>query len=373
MSIYLDHNATAPLRAEARAAMQAAFDCVGNPSSVHAEGRKARAMIEAARSQIVDLMGGCAGRICFTSGGTEANALGVLGGARSNGVGRLIISAIEHDAVRGAADQSGLPVEGLRVDETGLADLDHLKALLEAGPKALVALMAVNNETGVIQPVSDAATLVREAGGLLHVDAVQAAGRIPLGEIGMMADFVALSAHKIGGPKGAGALHIAKARDVAPLLTGGGQELGDRAGTENLPGIAGFGAAAQAALKDLDDQDRIAALRDRLEDQLTDATVMGKAAPRVANTTALLMRGAKAETQVMAFDLEGICVSAGSACSSGKVGPSHVMAAMGLGDEDAQSVVRVSLGPQTSGAEIETFCAAWRAIHGRLAKRASAA
>jgi len=372
MSIYLDYNATSPLRDEARAAMLAAMDVIGNPSSVHSEGRKARSMVEAARTRIMDLMGGCAGRICFTSGGTEANALGVIGGAKANGAERLILSAIEHDAVRGAAEASGLAVETLSVTADGVADLDHLRTLLN-GPKALVALMAVNNETGVIQPIAEAAALIREANGLLHVDAVQAAGRIALGEIGLSADTVALSAHKIGGPKGVGALHIGKAYDVTPLLKGGGQELGDRAGTENLVGIAGFGAAAQKALAELEDQDRLAGLRDTVEQTLGDAQVIGQAAPRVSNVSALLMAGVKAETQIMAFDLEGICVSAGSACSSGKVGPSHVMTAMGLDDDQSQSVIRVSLGFGTTQDEIEKFCAAWRAIHGRLAGRASAA
>ena len=372
MSIYLDYNATSPLRAQARAAIEAALDVTGNPSSVHAEGRRARGLVEQARGAVMDLMGGCAGRICFTSGGTEANALGVIGGAKAQGAERLIISAIEHDAVRGAAEASGLPVKVLTVTPDGVADLDHLKELL-AGPKALVALMAVNNETGVIQPIAEAADLIRAAGGLFHVDAVQAAGRIPLGEIGMSADTVALSAHKIGGPKGIGALHIAKAYDLRALFTGGGQELGDRAGTENVLGIAGFGAAAQAALNELEDQDRIASLRDGIEADLNAARPIGNRAPRVSNVSALKMDGVKAETQVMAFDLEGICVSAGSACSSGKVGASHVMAAMGLDEDEAQTVIRVSLGFATTRDECEKFCAAWRAIHGRLAGRASAA
>lgn len=370
---YLDYNATAPLSEAARTAMLAAMDDgFANPSSVHQAGREAKRIVEAARAQVVDLCGGCAGRVVFTSGGTEANSLALLGGAKANGIERLVISGVEHPSVAQAAHAAGLPVDVIATLPNGLVDLGRLQKLLNNG-RALVSVMAVQNELGTIQPIEQIAALVEEAGSLLHVDAVQAAGREPLGAITALADFVSLSAHKIGGPKGVGALHIKAGREIAPILVGGGQELGSRAGTENVYAIAGFGAAAVEAVVRLEQQASIAALRDRMEQAISveGGVIVGKDAPRVANTSAIQMRGVSAETQVMALDLEGFMVSAGSACSSGKVGASAALLNMGFSEDEAKSVIRVSLGPDTTEQEIEGFIKAWTNLNARLARCAA--
>lgn len=374
--IYLDWNATTPLRPEARAAILAAYDLIGNPSSVHAEGREARRLVEEARATLAAAVGAQARNVVFTSAGTEANALALAPGLRGPSCGpveRLLVSAIEHASVlaggRFPADRIGL----IQVTRAGVVDLDHLKRELHKGPPALVSIMAANNETGALQPVSEAAAIVHEAGGLLHVDAIQALGKIPfyINVIGV--DLATFSAHKIGGPKGVGALVM---RDgisgLEAVLRGGGQELNRRAGTENVAGIAGFGAAMKAALQALpEDASRMASLRDHLENGLRSiagATVFADNVARLPNTVLFTSPGLKAETAVIGFDLEGIAVSSGSACSSGKVQPSHVLSAMGNDPAVAQGAVRLSLGWSTTAEDINRALEAWRKLGNTLLK-----
>jgi cysteine desulfurase len=372
--VYLDWNATTPLRAEARDAMAAAWDIQGNPSSVHAEGRQARRLVEAARSAIADAVGALPRDVVFTSGGTEANALALTTGLRrASGlpVQRLLVSAIEHASVlaggRFPADAIGM----IGVDGSGLLDLDRLRAALAGGPVALVSVMLANNETGALQPISEVADIVHSAGGLLHVDAIQAFGKIPFDIKAIGADLVTLSGHKIGGPKGVGAVVVAEGvSGLEPQLRGGGQELGRRAGTENVAGIAGFGAAARAAMNSLGNEAiRVESLRNRLESGLRETPgiiVFSHDAPRLPNTTLFTVPGLKAETAVIGFDLAGVAVSSGSACSSGKVQPSHVLEAMGFGPEIAQGAVRLSLGWSTIEADIDCGLEAWRKLAGTL-------
>jgi cysteine desulfurase len=361
---YLDWNATAPLRQEAAAAMQAALALCGNPSSVHRWGREARRRVEAARAAVAALAGAATDGVVFTSGGTEANHLALLGSGRA----RVLVSAVEHSSVLQAVPDA----ERIPVDADGLVDPTALAALLDRdqGP-ALVSVMLANNETGVIQPARKLAALAHSHGALFHCDAVQAAGKIPLSLAELGADFLTLSAHKIGGPAGIGAL-VSSGADVTPLLRGGGQERNRRAGTENLAGIAGFAAAAAAC--DPAEYGRVRDLRDRLEAALPPgAIVVGAGAPRLPNTSAIAMPGVPAETQIIALDLDGVMVSAGAACSSGKVGPSHVLAAMGLAPEIADATIRVSLGWSTSEADIAHFIDAWTALYRRTQGRARAA
>ena len=351
---YLDANATEPLRPEARAAAIAAMDLVGNPSSVHAAGRAARRVLEDARADVARRYGVAAGSVVFTSGGTEANALAIhsLRAGR-----RVIVGATEHDAVRAAAADADV----LPVDAAGVADLGVLAGLLARGP-ALVCLMLANNETGTLQPVEAAAALCRRHGALLHVDAVQAAGRLPMAMIG---DSMALSSHKLGGPKGAGALLLGPGVDVGPLVAGGGQERGRRGGTPALPAIAGFAAAANAPMPD------VAGLRDAAEAAAVGcgAVVLG-GAHRLPNTACLALPGVRADTQVIALDLAGVQVSAGAACSSGKVGASHVLQAMGCGELAGQAI-RVSLPWNVTEADVAAFARAYADMAARLRKMAA--
>ncbi|MFL5239616.1 MAG: cysteine desulfurase family protein [Rhizomicrobium sp.] len=374
--VYLDWNATTPLRPEARAAMAAAWEVSGNPSSVHAEGRQARRLIEDARNVIATAVGARPQDVVFASGGTEANALALTPGLRrvaSPPVQRLLASAIEHASVLSGGRFAPEAVGTIAVTRSGLLDLDDLRGKLDRGSPALLSVMLANNETGALQPVAEVADIVHKAGGLLHVDAIQAFGKIPF-ELGMLrADVVTLSAHKIGGPKGVGAVVLAEGlQGLEPLLRGGGQELGRRAGTENVAGISAFGAAAKAAVTALrDDAARLEALRDSLEDRLRQTPgmiVFSDRVPRLPNTTLFTAPGLKAETAVIGFDLAGIAVSSGSACSSGKVQPSHVLAAMGFGRELAQGAVRLSLGWSTSEADIDLAVKAWRKLANTLLK-----
>lgn len=372
---YLDHNATAPLRPEARAAMLDALDALGNPSSVHAEGRRVRAIVEEARERVADLAGVTPAQVVFMSGATEANC-SVL----RAGWGAILVPGIEHESVLAPARASGCEVIEVDADGEGRAELSAIPAALEqvsgGEQPVLVALQAANNETGVIQPVAEAAEIAREHGALIHTDAVQAAGRIPLNFDLLGVDTLSLSAHKLGGPKGVGALILKDGLDIAPLVVGGGQERRRRAGTENVPGIAGFGAAAAAAKRDLADIGRIATLRDRLEREAVAAApgalVIGKRAQRLPNTSCLALPGMSAETLVIRFDLAGIAISAGAACSSGKVGASTVLAAMGLPEDVARSAIRVSLGWSTTDRDVDAFLAAWSSIAGRGRERAVA-
>jgi cysteine desulfurase len=360
---YFDWNATAPLRQEARAAMVTSLGLTGNASSVHAEGRAVRRLVELAREQVAGLAGAEAKNVTFTSGATEANMLALTPaieiGGRKEPRDRLFISAIEHPSVRSGGRFSADAVEELPVTGAGVVDLHALRSAIARAERPFVSVMLANNETGVIQPIADIAAIVHAANGVLHVDAVQGPGRIAcrIGELG--ADLMSLSAHKLGGPQGAGALvsrgdiHIGE-----PLIKGGGQERGLRAGTENVAAIAGFGAAAAVAANQADAA-RMAGSRDRLEAGikaiLPEALIFGESAPRLPNTTLFAVPGMKAETAIISFDLNGIAVSSGSACSSGKVQASHVLAAMGVEPSLAQGAVRVSLGWSTSESDIENL------------------
>jgi len=372
--VYLDWNATTPLRSEARAAMVAAYDLVGNPSSVHAEGREARRLVEEARSTLASAVGALPRNVVFTSAGTEANALALSPGLRGPSGGpveRLLVSAVEHASVLAGGRFPAAKVGHIRVTRAGVVDLDHLKALLKDGPPTLVSIMAANNETGALQPVAEAAGIVHDAGGLLHVDAIQALGKIAFNINAVGADLATFSAHKIGGPKGTGALVVAEGvSGVEPLLRGGGQELNRRAGTENVAGIAGFGAAVRAALQALpEDAKQMATLRDRLENgirAIAGATIFSDNTERLPNTILFTAPGLKAETAVIGFDLEGIAVSSGSACSSGKVQSSHVLSAMGFDPAVAQGAVRLSLGWSTEPDDINRALEAWRKLGNTL-------
>jgi len=353
---YLDWNATAPVLPEVAEAMAEALALCGNPSSVHRWGRAARQAVEAARAEVAALAGVSPDDVIFTSGGSEANHLALRGIDAPK-----FVSAIEHDSVLAAAPEA----TRIPVQTDGLVDLAALEAMLEDG--ALVSLMHANNETGVIQPVAAAARLVHARGGLLHSDAVQSAGKLPLDRRALGADLMTLSAHKIGGPQGVGALIAAPDLALQPLITGGGQERGRRAGTENVAGIVGFGVAARLARARLGQAAGVAALRDEAEAHMlaaVPARIFGVGAPRLANTLCIAMPGVAAATQVMALDLAGVMVSAGAACSSGKVRRSHVLAAMGAGD-DADCAIRVSLGWSTTAAEIDRLVEAWAALYAR--------
>jgi cysteine desulfurase len=368
---YLDYNATAPLRNEVRDAVIAALSLYGNPSSVHAEGRAARAAIEAARVKVARLVGATPEDVIFTSGGTEANALALA--VQAGQAWHCYLSAVEHPSVRSGGRFYRETTTTIPVTSEGVVDLDAITRELEkhrpGGWRPIVSLMTANNETGAIQPVTEASQIVHEAGGLLHTDAVQAAGRVPLDIGAIGADMLSLSAHKIGGPKGVGALVLREGVSVEPVLKGGGQERRRRAGTENVAGIVGFGVAAELAAADLAKAPEVARLRDELEtgalSVAPDAVVISARVPRLPNTTCLAVRGAKAETLVIGLDLAGVAVSSGSACSSGKVEASHVLSAMGVAPELAQGAIRVSLGFATSNTDIQAFLRAF----GELIKR----
>lgn len=368
-AIYLDYNATAVMRPEAKAAVVAAMEIGGNPSSVHASGRAARDMVETARSEVAALVGANVGRTVFTGCGTEANAIALASLAK--GASRIIVSATEHDAVAETARALGMPVDIWPVDANGVADLNWLRDRLAGVDGApLAALMLANNETGVIQPVAEAAELVHAAGGRLHVDGVQAAGKIAVDFARLGADTMALSAHKLGGPQGVGALVFAQRAMLHPLWRGGGQEQGLRAGTENVAGIAGFGAAAQAAGADLARLSAMAAWRDAAAARLkaAGAVVAGEGASRLPNTLCVALDGWESIRQVMRLDLAGVRVSAGAACSSGKVKPSGVLTAMGFG-ELAAGALRISGGWATTEDDWSAFVDAWLDGASRLAAR----
>jgi cysteine desulfurase len=377
---YLDHNATSPLRPEVREAVEAALSLQGNPSSVHAEGRAARAAVEQARAKVAALVGARPEDVIFTSGGTEANALALAAPAGEDSW-HCYLSAIEHPSVLAGGRFHPETTTLIPVSPDGVADLAVLAEKLEkhkpGGWRPLVSLMAANNETGAIQPVADAAQIVHESGGVLHSDAVQSAGRMPLDMGALGADMVTLSAHKIGGPKGIGALVLAEGVNVEPLIKGGGQERRRRAGTENVPGIVGFGVAAELAAAELSRMTEIAELRDSLEEGVrglaADAVIFSDRVPRLPNTSAIAIPGVKAETMVIGLDLAGVAVSAGSACSSGKVEASHVLAAMGVAPELAQSAIRISLGFGTGNTDIQYCLSALAGLIKRLKKDAKEA
>ncbi|WP_421998092.1 cysteine desulfurase family protein [Reyranella sp.] len=358
--VYLDHNATSPLRPAAFDAMVEALRTGGNPSAVHAAGRRARGLVEAARRQVAALVGALPAEIVFTSGGTEANNMALAGAGRR----RLLVSAIEHESVLKAAPEGTV----VAVDGDGVVDLAALeRALAASDAPTLVSVMFANNETGVVQPMAEIVRLARAAGALVHCDAVQAAGKVAVDLHGIGIDYLSLAAHKLGGPTGVGALVVRAGAPFTASRLGGGQEAGRRAGTENLSGIVGFGAAAEAAGAGLE-----VTLREHLETALRGiapaACIHGAGVRRLPNTTCVSMPGVTAQTQVMALDLAGIGVSAGSACSSGKVHRSAVLAAMGLDDATAGSAIRVSSGWNSQESDIDRLIAAWRDLYIRVGK-----
>jgi cysteine desulfurase len=376
---YFDWNATAPLRPQAAEALREALAVPGNPSSVHAEGRAARRLVEEAREDVAALVAARPGDVFFTSSGTEANMLALTLAIQTADERRprekLLISAIEHSSVRTGGRFPRGAVADIAVEADGRVDLAALAGALAGTVRPLVSIMLANNETGVVQPIAQAAAIVHAAGGLLHVDAVQAAGRIACDINALGADLLTLSAHKIGGPKGTGALIRAR-EDIHfpdPLIRGGGQERGLRAGTENVAGIAAFGAAAAVVRRQgAAEAGHMLALRDRLETGLKTITplavIFGTQAERLPNTTLFAAEGMKAETAVISFDLEGIAVSSGAACSSGKVQPSHVLAAMGVSPELTRGAVRLSLGWATTESDVERLLGAWRKLATALSK-----
>jgi cysteine desulfurase len=378
---YLDHNATSCLRPQSRRAMEAALDIQGNPSSVHRWGRAARAIVEDARGDVAALVNAEPGNVVFTSGGTEANFLAIWGavfGCADNGppIERLLVSAIEHDSMlntaRDIADRrTDISLTTLPVSGDGVVDLEGLRTFLADGGRALVAVMAANNETGVAQPVAEFVECVHAAGGLCIVDAVQACGKIATDFAA--ADYQTVSSHKLGGPQGAGALVVNDNAPFASVIRGGGQESNRRAGTENVSCIAGFGAAAKLCA--VDDLGRIAELRDEFEaglrQRFADVVIFGERATRLANTSSFALPGIAAETALIALDLDSVMVSSGAACSSGKVRPSHVLKAMGVSAELTRSALRVSLGWNSTESDIEAALASLERLAARVMRRAA--
>lgn len=359
-AVYLDYSASAPLKPAARLAMIEAMDGVGNASSVHQFGRKARQQVDNARASLAGALGVKPEQVVFTCGATEANNMAMQGLAGR----QLIVSSIEHPSILQAAPQAAQ----IRVDENGIINLNQLEELLKASPSpALVSVMLVNNETGVIQPVEEVVKLARNYGALVHCDAVQALGRLEVDFTTLGVDMLSLSAHKIGGPQGVGALIVREKLGLASLLKGGGQEMRRRAGTENVAGVAGFSASIGTLADDLARAQEWAGWRDEMEStiltQAPDAVIIGQKAPRVATISAIAMPGVKSETQLMAFDLAGYAVSSGSACSSGKVQASHVLKAMGLRDEIATATTRISFGWGSVRQELTGFAGSWLAFY----------
>ncbi len=370
MRTYLDHNATTPLRPQARQAMLEALDLGGNPSSIYSEGRAARALVEKARKTLADQLGVIAPMVIFTGVGTEANNLAIKGAK----VDRIVISAVEHSCVLEAARATGKPVEIIPVTADGVIDLKALEKTLASGQgKALVSLMLANNETGAIQPVRDAAAIAHDHDALIHTDAVQALGKIPVNFGLLGVDMMTLSAHKIGGPQGTGALILRDGVALEKLIHGGGQELGRRGGTENVAGIVGFAAAAKAACEKESD---IRALRDLFESKLQavspEVEIFSSGIERLPNTTYMALKGLAAQTTLINLDLEGIAVSTGSACSSGKVTGSRVLAEMGISNELRACALRISFGWTSTGADIEKFIEIWQQLVARQQQNAAA-
>lgn len=369
--VYLDHNATTPVSPGVIDVMVEALALGGNGSSVHGHGRRARAAIETARRQVADMIGAAPEGVVFTSGGTEANNLALSGSGRR----RVLVGATEHDSVFGACGHAQV----IPVDGDGIVELRALRDMLAADDTpAVVSVMLANNETGVIQPLDEVVSLAHAHGALVHTDAIQAAGRIPLDMRRLGVDLLSVSAHKFGGPQGVGALVLkpgSEAFHLQPMLRGGGQEKGRRAGTENLPGIVGMGCAAAQAAKRIAAGPRIEKIRRDLERQalavVGKSTIFGSKVTRLPNTSCLTMPGVTSEVQVMALDLAGVMVGAGAACSSGKVSESRVLRAMGVRAEDARSAIRISLSPDSTEMEVSRFVSAWSDLWRRKNKRQS--
>ena len=370
--VYLDYNASGLVRPEVQDVMARALADNGNPSAVHAAGRRARARIETARAQVADLVGADPTAVVFSSGGTESNAQAILS-AIAAGCERLIVGATEHPCVAEAATASGKPVKMLPVDARGVVDLNKLRQLLGQPGRAVVAIHHANNESGVIQPIAEAARLVRSAGGWLHVDAIQSAGKIPVDIRTLMADSLTLSAHKLGGPQGVGALVMGEGREAVQMLHGAGQERGLRAGTENVPGITGFGASAVCAARDLPMAMAHAAWRDAAEAvvKAAGATIIGEGAERLPNTLFMAVPDWESPQQLITLDLMGLMVSAGSACSSGKTKPSRAIVATGRIDM-ATGGIRISGGWGTVEDDWKRFAAAWVEAYAKQRQRAAA-
>jgi len=374
MLTYLDHNATTPLRPQARAAMFAALDAGGNPSSIHQQGRAARAMVENARKTLADCLGVLPAMVVFTGVGTEANNFAIKGAQ----VERIIISATEHSCVLDAAKATGKPLEIIPVSGDGIIDLAALeKSLSSDNGKALVCLMLANNETGTIQPVRQAASIAAQHGALIHTDAVQAFGKIPVNFGLLGVDMMTLSAHKIGGPQGVGALIVRDGVVLEKFIHGGGQELGRRGGTENVAGIAGFAAAAKAATQMLDKNHReIKSLRDLFESKLQqvspDVVIFSNQVERLPNTSYIALKGMNAQTTLINLDLENIAVSTGSACSSGKVTGSRVLAEMGVPDDLRACALRISFGWNSTESDVTKFIEIWQRLVTRHQQNAAA-
>lgn len=370
--IYLDHNATTPIRPEVLDLVTNIMGNVGNASSVHHFGREARKHVETAREQVAKLCNVNSDCVTFTSGATESINT-ILSGYRDKPV---LISAIEHPAVLAAAPHA----HHIPVTTDGVIDMDAYGLMLEEHKPALVSVMLVNSETGVIQPVADMAKMAHEAGALFHTDAVQGAGRMDISLNKLGVDYISLSAHKFAGPQGVGAIICREGCDLPRFMLGGGQEKNCRAGTHNTAGIAGMGLAADLALKNMDHYNELEKLRDQMEkriyemvDQATrpracahGVIIYGENAPRVSNTSNIGLPNMPAQTQLMALDLDGIAVSSGSACSSGAFKPSHVLSAMGANDEEAKSALRISLGWNTTSADVEAFLKSYKKIIERI-------
>ena len=360
---YLDYNASAPVRARVVEAVQRAMAFAGNPSSVHRAGRGARAVVENARRAVAELVNAQnSSEVVFTSGGTEANNLALVGG----GQGHLYASAVEHPSVLEVQMPGGTTI--IPVDSSGVVDVDIFKQLSEnAAPGSMVSVMLANNETGVVQPIARIAEVAHGRGLLVHCDAVQAVGKIPVDMAELGVDLVTLSAHKIGGPQGVGALVVREGVNLAPQIKGGGQERDRRAGTENVAGIAGFAIAAQEVSAEAVAYRELMRKRDDLERRMCAMTpgaeILGANATRLPNTTCITLPGVDAEVQVMALDLAGVLISSGSACSSGKVGPSHVLAAMGVAPEIAQTAIRISQGRMTTEQDLDRLLEAWAKLN----------
>lgn len=372
MSVYLDHNATTPLDERALEAMLPYLrERYANPASLHAPGREARAAVDAAREQVAALAGAHPSQVVFTGGGTEADNTAIKGLAARQRPGRLLISSIEHPAVLEPAQAlaaHGWSVEEIPAAADGRVDVAALQAMLDEGGVRIVAVMGANNETGVIQPLREVAEAVSAAGAMLHVDAVQMAGKMALSYPESGAHTMALSAHKVYGPKGVGALLLDKGVDIEPLLHGGGHEGGLRGGTQNTPAIVGFGAAAELAIAELEERTgHLRALRDRLENGLAalpGVTVFGAGAERLPNTLQFGVPGFDGESLLMALDQHGVAVSSGSACASGSGEPSHVLLAMGVDPAVARGAIRMSLGKDNTEADVDAALSALQAVAG---------
>jgi len=375
---YLDYNATTPVRPEVIDAVARAMGVIGNSSSVHAEGRAARAIVEEGREKLRALVNAPVNGVILTGGGTEAIHYALNGTVKTGGVKRIFVSAIEHAAVPANAGETGAAVETIPATKSGVADLQWLKDRLKDHDAKrdggfLVCLMFANNETGVIQPVREAADIAHDKGGLIFVDAAQAVGKVPVNFVMSGADLMAVTAHKFGGPIGVGALIAGPNLPLHPIMRGGGHESNRRAGTHNVPAIAGLGVAADLAESSIAKAAKIAAMRDRMQDaaERAGAHIWGKSMERLPGTLSLSARGFSSQTQLMAMDLAGIAISSGSACSSGKTKPSHVLTAMGADEALASCGIRVSLGWNSTDDDVEAFCREWPAAYKRVLERAA--